>query len=198
MLVTSFWISASKEGFALRFHLKLYKYFILSFSNANSCVFSNWNETSEDLKGISIFKGNPWYAWYDTQYAKMSQTMEKKWYRKKLISLVQVRHQGHNQKIFCWKRYCREKVSCIKKTPCTIVGFSCHPLSFHLYSNLNKSEEQTWREKLILRSIGSSRIKMIDVPCTEGHLRVKAEWALGIALSLVMSHPIWNLFVAVK
>lgn len=107
---------------------------------------------------------------------KCPKLCREKWYRQKLFSLV---YEGHNQKIFCRKRYYREKVSCIKKNPCTTAGFSCYPLSFYLYSNLNKSEEQTWTEKLILRSIDSSRIKMIDVPCTEGHLRVKAWMSSG-------------------
>lgn len=36
---------------------------------------------------------------------------------------------------------------------------------------------------------------MIDVPCTEGHLRVKAEQALDVVLSPLMSHPILSLFL---
>lgn len=39
---------------------------------------------------------------------------------------------------------------------------------------------------------------MIDVPCTERHLRVKAEQALDVALSPLLSHPILSLFFTVN
>lgn len=103
-----------------------------------------------EMKLLKISKRSPFSkgiqgAWWGTQYAKKSQMMQRTWYRKKLIPLVQVRHQGHNQQI--QKRSCREKVSCTKENPWTTVGDSCYPLSFHHYCPVNNSKEQRWRAK---------------------------------------------------
>lgn len=101
---------------------------------------------------LKISKTSPFWegvqgAWYGTQHTKNSQVMQRTRYRKKFFPLVEVRHQGHNQQVFCQKRFCGEKASCVKDNPWTTVHDCCYPLSFHLYSHLNNFEEQRWTEK---------------------------------------------------
>lgn len=112
------------------------------------CIFKpklNFWRSQKDFPSWGGIQGE-WYG-FDTSIQKKSQMRYRTWYKSKFISPVQVRYWGHNQQIFCYKRSCREKASCIKENPWTAVCDSYYPLSFHVYSHLNNFEEQRWTEK---------------------------------------------------